>query len=186
MRPARRGGRQKIVPNSLRLPYFASYFFSFFFSQRRRAAKECKALNNFLLWGNFNLLLQRSNIFFFAQGVVFRSVWLPEALAAWRLCELFFFRAKPQSRKEIVPNSLRLPYFAACPAELRVRRGGFFFAQRRRGAKELWSARYDFRRPLCLPYFAACLAELRGAIFFFFAQRPVRRGGRKEIMVCSV
>ncbi len=84
MRPARRGGRQKIVPNSLRLPYFASYFFSFFFSQRRRAAKECKALNNFLLWGNFNLLLQRSNIFFFAQGVVFRSVWLPEALAAWR------------------------------------------------------------------------------------------------------
>ena len=89
-------------------------------------------------------------------------------------------------RKEIVPNSLRLLYFAACPAELRVRRGGFFFAQRRRGAKELWSARYDFRRPLCLPYFAACLAELRGAIFFFFAQRPVRRGGRKEIMVCSV
>ena len=81
-----------------------------------------------------------------------RSVWLPEALAAWRLCELFFFSCKgaePACRqtghKEIIPNSLHLTYFGACPAELRVRRGGFFS---RRGAKEWWSARYDFRRPL--------------------------------------
>ena len=43
--------------------------------------------------------------------------------------------AKMPSRKEIIPNSLRLPYFGACPAELRVRRGGFFFAPRRRAAK---------------------------------------------------
>ena len=150
MKPARLGGRQKIVPNSLRLPYFASYFFSFFFSQRRRAAKECKALNNFLLWGNFNLLLLWSNIFFLRKGVVVRSVWLPEALAAWRLCELFFFSCKgaePACRqtghKEIIPNSLHLTYFGACPAELRGRRGGFFS---RRGAKEWWSARFDFRR----------------------------------------
>ena len=86
-------------------------------------------------------------------------------------------------RKEIVPNSLRLPYFAACPAELRVRRGGFFFAQRRRGAKELWSARYDFRRPLRLgePFSSAAADFLLTK-----TQRPARRGGRKEIAVCSV
>ena len=101
--------------------------------------------------------------------------------------------AKAQSRKEIVANSLHLPYFGACPAELWVRRGGFFFAQRRRGAKELLSARYDFRRPLRLGVFAACPAELRGALFFFsffFAQRRIDLSAaadkRKEIKVRSV
>ena len=34
---AKMPSRKEIVPNSLRLPYFASYFFSFFFSLRRRA-----------------------------------------------------------------------------------------------------------------------------------------------------
>jgi hypothetical protein len=49
----------------------------------------------------------------------------------WRLCGfarqilfLFFTLAKAQRRKGIVPNSLRLPYFAAWPAELR---GDIFF-----------------------------------------------------------
>lgn len=93
-------------------------------------------------------------------------------------------------RKEIVPNSLRLPYFAACPAELRVRRGGFFFAQRRRGAKELWSARYDFP-PRRTGFAAWRLCEL----FFFYSSkaypprqifilakthRPVLRGGQAQ------
>ena len=59
-RPARRGGRKEIVPNSLCLPYFSSY--SFFLFSSRKGAKKSEALNNFLLWGNFNLLLQRSNM----------------------------------------------------------------------------------------------------------------------------
>ena len=36
-------------------------------------------------------------------------------LATLRAKYFFLFLAKTQSRKEIVPNSLRLPYFAACP-----------------------------------------------------------------------
>jgi len=50
------------------------------------------------------------------------------------------------SRKEIVPNSLRLPYFAACPAELRVRRGGFF----------LFSSRKDAEPQRSLLFLASC------------------------------
>jgi len=43
-------------------------------------------------------------------------------------------------------DSLRLPYFAACPAELRGAKYffSFFFSPRRRAAKKLWSARFDF------------------------------------------
>ena len=88
------------------------------------------------------------------------------------LCALlFFFLEKTDSRKGIVSNSLHLTYFGACPAELWVRRGGFFFAHRRRGAKKLWSYRYDFRSPLRLGVFA------RPFIFFLAeTHRPVRRG----------
>ncbi len=57
----------------------------------------------------------------------------------------------------------------------------FFFSQRRRGAKKLWSARFDFRRPLRLSYFARYS-------FFLLAKMPspARRGGRKEIVSNSL
>ena len=40
-------------------------------------------------------------------------------------------------RKEIVSNSLLLFYFAACPAELQVRRGGFFLLAKTQSRKEI-------------------------------------------------
>jgi hypothetical protein len=118
---------------------------------------------------------------------------------------LFFLRAKKltSARYDFPPRRtgfppLRLPYFAACPAELRgAILFSFIFSQRRRDAKKLWCARFDFppRRtgfpPLRLPYFAACPAELRGAILFsfIFSQRPTAAGRtqrRKEIVLRSV
>ena len=74
MRPALRGGRQKIVPNSLRLPYFASYFFSFFFSQRRRAClsagrpqRNARLLTIFC-FGEISIYCSRGAISFFCAG----------------------------------------------------------------------------------------------------------------------
>jgi hypothetical protein len=48
-----------------------------------------------------------------------------------RLIFFFFLLAKAQSRKEIVPPSLRLGGFAACPAELRGANNFFFFYSRK-------------------------------------------------------
>ena len=78
----------------------AKYFFSFFVSQRRRGAKN--------LWSDWFDFRRPWRLYGFARQILF----------------LFFTLAKAQRRKGIIPNSLRLPYFAAWPAELR---GDLFF-----------------------------------------------------------
>jgi len=44
------------------------------------------------------------------------------------------YRRQANGKRKNTP-SLRLPYFAACPAELRVRRGGFFIFSSRKACR---------------------------------------------------
>ena len=165
MRPAHRGGRQKIVPNSLRLPYFASYFFSFFFSQSRRAClsagrpqRNARLLTIFC-FGEISIYCSRGAISFFCAGSCG-----PLGLASGGLGGLatlraiFFFVQRRRAclsadRPQRNNSQFFAPYLLwSLPRRIAGPPRRIFFLQRRRdlsaevGAKKLWSARFDFRR----------------------------------------
>ena len=82
-------------------------------------------------------------------------------------------------RKEIVSNSLLLFYFAACPAELQVRRGGFFLFAKTQSRKEI--VVHLSVLTSCLPAGGLCgLASLRAKYFLFTLAKAQ---SRKEIVV---
>ena len=142
---AKTQSRKEIVPNSLPLTYFAA----------------CPA----------ELRVPRGGFFILAETqrrkeIVVRSVCLPEAFAAWRLCAQFFFFCSRQDAEPAPQNcgSAAADFFSRRDAETCLRRTG---------AKKLWSARYDFRRPLRLGVFASYFFS-----FLFSQSLPIRRGGQ--------